>query len=139
MSNTAKASAAPRVRVMRTPLGQMRGLGSAKAGMEHWWTERLTSVAMIPLTLWFVYSMLHLAGHPRIEVAHWAANPINAAVLVALLITVFRHMGLALMVVVDDYVHQPAVHMALYFLIKGGSVLLGLIGVIATLRLAFLG
>jgi len=144
MSETVKAAAGhnaggPRVKMMRTTLGQVRGLGSAKTGVEHWWTERLTSVAMIPMTLWFIYSALHLAGHSRLEVAHWAANPINAAVMVALLLTVFRHMGLALMVVVDDYIHAPAAHMAMLLLIKGGTTLLALIGVIATLRLAFSG
>lgn len=139
MANTAKAPAAPQVRVMRSRLGQVRGLGSAKSGVEHWLVERLTSVAMVPMALWFVYSALHLAGRARMDVAHWAANPINAAIMAALLLTVFRHMGLALMVVVDDYVHDKATHLTLQLLIKGVTAMLALIGLIATLRLAFLG
>jgi len=141
MSETAKAPAGTQasVRVMRSTLGQMRGLGSAKSGLEHWWVERLTSVALVPLTLWFIYTALHLAGLPRADVAHWAANPINAALMVGLLLTVFRHMALALQVVVDDYVHGEPAHLVLALLIKGGTFLLALISVIATLRLAFTG
>ncbi len=140
MSQTAKASAASaRVKVMRSQLGQVRGLGSAKAGADHWWTERLTSIALIPMTLWFIYSALHLAGMPRAAVAHWAGNPINATILVAMLLTVFRHMQLALQVVVDDYIHKAPVHLTLSLLIKAATALLALMGVIATLRLAFTG
>ncbi len=136
MSQTAKA---PQIRVMRSQLGRVRGLGAARGGTAQWWAERLTSIALVPLTLWFILAALHLAGLPRAGVAHWAANPINAALLVALVITTFHHMQLGLQVVIDDYIHREAARMAALLAIKGGSALLGLIALVAVLRLAFTG
>jgi succinate dehydrogenase / fumarate reductase, membrane anchor subunit len=144
MSETAKASALkgaanPGVQVMRSQLGRVRGLGAARAGTAHWWAERVTSIALVPLTLWFVFAVLHLTGLPRNDVAHWAANPINAALLVALVVTTFHHMQLGLQVIVDDYIHVERTRMLVLLSIKGGTALLGLIAVIAALKLAFTG
>lgn len=145
MSETAKASAikgahgAAQVKVMRSQLGRVRGLGAAKTGTAHWWAERLTSVALVPLTIWFVLAALHLSGLPRVDVAHWAANPINAALLLALVLITFHHMQLGLQVVVDDYIHTEGTRMALLVLIKGVAALLGLIAAVAVLKLAFTG
>jgi succinate dehydrogenase / fumarate reductase membrane anchor subunit len=144
MSETAKASATlkakgPRVQVMRSQLGRVRGLGSARGGTAHWWAERLTSIALVPLTLWFILAALHLSGLSRADVAHWAANPINAALLVALVLATFHHMQLGLQVVVDDYVHQEGARMAAILAIKGAAALLGLIALVAVLKLAFSG
>ena len=60
---------APHVAVMRSPLGRARGLGSARAGSGHWWAQRLTSIALVPLTLWFICAVLRLEGATRVEVA----------------------------------------------------------------------
>jgi succinate dehydrogenase / fumarate reductase membrane anchor subunit len=148
MSDAAKASpikGAPKgasglhVRVMRSQLGRARGLGAARTGTAHWWAERLTSVALVPLTVWFVFVVLHLSGLPRADVAHWAANPINAGLLVALVLTTFHHMQLGLQVVVDDYIHVESTRMALLLLIKGAAAVLALIAVVAALKLAFTG
>lgn len=144
MSETAKASAIkgaknPQVRVMRSQLGRVRGLGAAKSGTAHWWAERLTSVALVPLTLWVLYAMLHLSGLARADVAHWAANPINAALLVALVLVTFHHMQLGLQVVVDDYIHVERTRMLLLLAIKGAAGLLGLVALVAALKLAFIG
>jgi len=144
MSETAKASATlkakgPQIQVMRSQLGRVRGLGAARGGTAQWWAERLTSVALVPLTLWFVLAAMHLSGLPRAGVAHWAANPINAALLVALVITTFHHMQLGLQVVVDDYIHTESVRLSVILLVKGASALLGLIALVAVLKLAFTG
>ncbi len=136
MSGTAKA---PTVRVMRSQLGRVRGLGAAKSGTGHWWAERVTSVALVPLTLWFVYACLHLAGMPRADVAHWAANPINAALLLALVLVTFHHMQLGLQVVMEDYIHTEKTRMLALVLMKGVVWLLGLMAVMAALKLAFTG
>ncbi len=138
MSQTAKPSA-PRMRVMRTQLGQVRGLGAARSGTAHWWAERLTSVALVPLTLWFVYAALHLSGLPRAAVAHWAGNPINAALLVALVLVTFRHLLLGLQVVIEDYIHVEATRTVSLLLLRGAVWLVALIGVAAALKLAFSG
>ena len=144
MSETAKSSAlreshGAKVRVMRTQLGRVRGLGAAHAGTAHWWAQRLTAVALVPLSLWFIFAVLHLGGEPRAYVAHWAANPINAGLLAALVIATFHHAQLGLQVVVEDYVHRDATRMAVLLLIKGAAALLALISLYAVLKLAFSG
>jgi succinate dehydrogenase / fumarate reductase membrane anchor subunit len=134
-----QSAKAPQVRVMRSQLGRVRGLGAARGGTAHWWAERLTSIALVPLTIWFVFVAFHLSGLPRADVAHWAANPINAALLAALVIITFHHMQLGLQVVVDDYIHSERVRLPVLLLVKGGSALLGLIALVAVLKLAFTG
>jgi succinate dehydrogenase / fumarate reductase, membrane anchor subunit len=138
MSQTAK-SAAPHVRVMRSQLGRVRGLGAAKSGTGHWWAQRLTAIALLPLSLWFVLSVFHLSGLPRAAVAHWAGNPINAALLVALLIVTFHHLLLGLQAVIEDYVHSEAARTISLVVLRGIVWLVALIGVLAALKLAFSG
>ncbi len=127
----------PHLRVMRSQLGLVRGLGASKSGTEHWWMERLTSVALVPLTLWFVYATLHLSRLPRAAVAHWAGNPINAALLVALVLVTFRHLLLGLQVVIEDYVHVERTRTISLVVLRGVVGLVTLIGVLAALKLAF--
>jgi succinate dehydrogenase / fumarate reductase, membrane anchor subunit len=138
MSQTAKASGL-RMRVMRSQLGRARGLGAAKAGTEHWWAQRLTALALVPLTLWFVLAAFHLSGLPRAAVAHWAGNPINAALLVALVLVTFRHLHLGLQAVIEDYVHGERARTVSLLLLRGVAGLVALIGVLAALKLAFSG
>ena len=138
MTQAAKSSA-PAMRVMRTQLGQVRGLGASRSGTAHWWAERLTSLALVPLTLWFVLAALHLSRLPRAAVAHWAGNPINAALLVALVLITFRHLQLGLQVVIEDYVHHEGRRMVAVLLVRAAAGLSALIGVLAALRLAFAG
>ena len=138
MSQTAKKTG-PQLHVMRSQLGRVRGLGSARAGTEHWWAERLTSLALVPLTLWFVLAALHLSRLPRAAVAHWAGNPINAALLVALVLITFRHLQLGLQVVIEDYVHHEGRRLVAVLLVRAAAGLSALIGVLAALRLAFAG
>lgn len=144
MSETSRASATKtgsglHVGVMRSQLGRVRGLGSAKAGTHHWVAERVTALALIPLTIWFVFAALQLAGHPRADVAHWAANPINATLAAALVIATFHHTQLGLQVVVEDYVHVESVRMPAILAIKGLAFLLGLASLVSVLKLAFTG
>lgn len=122
--------------IMRSMLGRARGLGSARSGAATWWSERLTSVALIPLTLWFVWSAIHLRGLPRSEVAAWASNPLIATLLVALVVATFRHLQLGLQAVIEDYVHDEKIKVASLLLMKAAMVLLGLTGIISALRLA---
>jgi succinate dehydrogenase / fumarate reductase membrane anchor subunit len=145
MSETGKSSAlrtspdAARVHVMRSQLGRVRGLGAAHGGTAHWWAERVTALALVPLTLWFVASILHLMGASRAAVAHWMGFPVNAALLAALVIATFHHAQLGLQVVVDDYIHHETARMGLLLLIKGAAALLALIALYAVVRLAVVG
>src|SRR6185312_6190136 len=101
MSETGKASASrgAHIVVMRSQLGRVRGLGSAKSGVHHWWVQRLTAIALVPLSPWFIYVVLVLKDRPQTEVAHWIGLPVNAVLLISLLVASFRHMQLGLQVV----------------------------------------
>ncbi len=126
---------AARVATMRSQLGQVRGLGSSKSGVEHWWVERLTAIALIPLTIWFVVAVLTLLGADQPRVVAWAGRPVNTVLLLALVIMTFHHMQLGLQVVIDDYV--KAGHLAVTLLNKGAAMILGLFAVVAVLKMAF--
>ena len=84
---------------LQNPIGRVRGLGSAKSGSEHWWAQRLTAVALVPLTLWFIYSALALAGADYAAAKAWLATPWNAVLMVLLVIATCHHMQLGLQVV----------------------------------------
>jgi len=90
---------------MRSPLGRAIGLGSAKQGVEHWWAQRITAVALVPLSLWFASAVIGLAGADLETVQNWVARPLPAILLVLLLIALFYHTSLGLQVVIEDYVH----------------------------------
>jgi succinate dehydrogenase / fumarate reductase membrane anchor subunit len=127
------------IKVMRSPLALARGLGAAKSGVEQWWLERVTSVALVPLTLWFVYAVLHLSGRSRADVAHFVGHPFNAALLLALVLITFRHMQMGLQVVIEDYVHVAAARLVGLLAVKGLALVIGLASAIAVLKLAVSG
>ncbi len=89
---------------MRSQLGRARGLGAAKSGLHHWWVERVTAIALVPLTIWFIYAVLHLLGAPQAAVHHFVAHPVNTVLLLALVAMTFHHMQLGLQVVMEDYI-----------------------------------
>ena len=125
------------VEVMRSQLGRVRGLGAARSGVGVWWAERVTSIALIPLTLWFVYSILALVGQPQAAMRAWAGNPVNTVMLLATIAITFHHMQLGLQVIIEDYIHQEAVRMTSQLAMKGLVALLALACFVATLKLAF--
>jgi succinate dehydrogenase / fumarate reductase membrane anchor subunit len=122
---------------MRTMLGRVRGLGSAKEGVNHWWAQRLTALALIPLLLWFVASVIGLIGAPYEEFRAWVRSPIDAVLLLALIVTTFHHAQLGLQVVIEDYVHHELTKLASLLIVKGAALLLGLVSVWAVIKLAF--
>jgi succinate dehydrogenase / fumarate reductase membrane anchor subunit len=124
------------VTMRRTPLGRAKGLGSAKSGLHHWWAERVTSVALIPLTLWFVFSVLALAGHSQADVAHWAGQPLVAVLLIAFIIASFHHAQLGLQVVLEDYLHDEGQRLIWMMAMKAIVWLLGLAALLSVLKLA---
>ena len=130
---------APHQTVMRSGLGRARGLGSAKSGTAHWWAERVTSIALVPLTLWFILVMFRLVAVPRASVIAWAANPVNATLLLALVVITFHHMALGLQVVIEDYVHAEKTRLASLLAMKGLTALLAIASIVAVLKLALAG
>ncbi|HMD64472.1 MAG TPA: succinate dehydrogenase, hydrophobic membrane anchor protein [Stellaceae bacterium] len=98
---------------MRSPLGRAIGLGSAKEGVEHWWAQRMTAIALVPLSLWFVSAVIGLIGADLETVQNWVSQPLAAILLVLLLIAMFYHVSLGLQVVIEDYVHTELVKLGL--------------------------
>jgi succinate dehydrogenase / fumarate reductase membrane anchor subunit len=93
---------------IRTPLARVRGLGSAKAGTERWWQERVTSAAGIPLTLFLIWLALRVMGRTHQEVIEVLGHPAVAILLILALSTLFWHMMLGMQVIIEDYVHSSA-------------------------------
>jgi succinate dehydrogenase / fumarate reductase membrane anchor subunit len=124
---------------LRSPLGCVRGLGSAKDGTHHWWAQRVTAIALVPLLIWFVASIVSLAGAPLPEVKAWIASPAVTVLFLALIVATFHHMQLGLQVVIEDYIHAEGTKLALLLLVKGGTWLFGGICALSVLKLAFGG
>jgi succinate dehydrogenase / fumarate reductase, membrane anchor subunit len=121
---------------LRSPLGRARGLGSAKEGVEHWWRQRLTAVALVPLGLWFAAVVIHLAGADLETVRAWVGRPLPAILLILLLVASFWHMSLGLEVVVGDYVAAPLVRLGLVVLLRLGCFALAVAGIFAVFSMA---
>jgi len=125
----------PRVDMLRSPLGRARGLGAAHRGAAAWWTHSLGSIALVPLTLWFVFSVVHLAGATREDIGAWLSRPVPLVLMLLLVGITFHHMKHGLETVVEDYIHQsPWKYLALMG-IKAISVLLGLLCIVSVLRI----
>lgn len=125
--------------MLRTPLGRVRGLGSAKEGVGHWWAQRVTALALIPLTVWFVASVIALAGADHATIVAWLRSPVVAALMVLLLVSVFYHAALGVQVVIEDYVHEEGAKLASILIVKALCLVLGLAGIFAVLKIAFGG
>ncbi|MGE5271279.1 MAG: succinate dehydrogenase, hydrophobic membrane anchor protein [Thiohalocapsa sp.] len=122
---------------MRSPLGRAIGLGSAKEGVDQWWAQRVTAVALVPLTVWFVIAVVELAGADRAAFVEWIRNPVPAVMWILLLIATFYHGAFGLQVVIEDYVENEAVRLGLIIVMKLAAILLAALGIFAVLKLAF--
>jgi len=120
-----------------TPLAQVRGLGSARAGAHHWGIERATSVATLLLFVWLGVSLLRLPALDLQTVSEWLRNPLAAVPMLLLIVTAFRHLDMGLVVVVEDYVHEESNKLLLLMLIHFASVLAGALAVFSVLKIAF--
>lgn len=129
------ANRAPRIDILRSPLGRARGLGAAHEGTGTWLAHTLTSIALVPLTLWFICGMIRMVGATRHDVQAWLGSPLVLALMLALLLMTFYHMRLGLQTVVEDYVHQPVIRLATLLTIKAATFFLGLACIVAALRL----
>ncbi len=121
----------------RTDKQRVNGLGSAKEGSDHWWSQRLTSIALVPLTLLFLFPFARNLGADYAAVRATYANPFNAIVALLLIIVVFVHLRQGLQVVIEDYVHGKAARTALLLANTLLCAAFGLAGVFAVAKIAF--
>ncbi|MEZ5484282.1 MAG: succinate dehydrogenase, hydrophobic membrane anchor protein [Lysobacteraceae bacterium] len=121
---------------LRTPLGRVRGLGSAKNGTAHWWIQRLTALLLVVTLPWFIWLLLSTAGADYVTLRLTLAQPLNAVMLLLLVIGAFWHAQLGLQVVIEDYLHG-GLEIALQILVKFACLAAGIASVIAIGRIAF--
>ena len=121
---------------MRTPLARAMGLGSARKGLGHWWAERVSAVALVPLTLWFVADIIAHVGGDYGAFTAWVKSPMTAVLMILLLVALFHHTALGLQVVIEDYIHS-SVRFAALALARLGCYALAAAGILAALKIAF--
>ena len=124
---------------LRSDLGRVRGLGSAKDGTSHWWAQRVTAVALIPLSIWFVFSVIHLLGIDRVGLKTWLNAPGSFVLMTLFSIALFYHMQLGVQVVIEDYVHNMKNKVVLLVFNKLLAVCLVVSSITALMKIAFGG
>jgi succinate dehydrogenase / fumarate reductase membrane anchor subunit len=122
---------------MRTPLGRVRGLGSAREGTGHFWRQRLTAVANVPLILFFVGLVVSLNGASHAEVRETLANPFVALLVVLILGSALYHMKLGMQSIIEDYIHGEGLKIALVMLNIFFPIVIGAVSLFALLKIAF--
>lgn len=123
---------------LTAPLAKVRGLGSAKEGTHHFWNQRLTAVALVPLTLWIMVSIVSMTTTDHQTVISWMASPLNAVLLLIFIFALFLHAMLGIQVVIEDYIHSEWQKIACLILVKFIVILTGLVSTLAILKV-FLG
>jgi succinate dehydrogenase / fumarate reductase membrane anchor subunit len=122
---------------LRTPLARARGLGSAREGVHHWWAQRLTAIALIPLVVWFAISLVMMSGADYGAVRAWIGSPMVMVLLILTIAVGLHHGQLGLQVVIEDYVHGDGSKLALIVAVRFIAVLFGLAAIVAVLRIGF--
>ena len=122
---------------LRSDLGRVRGLGSAKEGTSHWWAQRLTAVALVPLRFWFVWSAINLVGVDHIGFKNWLNENANLVLMILFVGSLFYHMQLGLQVVIEDYVHGEKKKVTSLVLNLFVALFFGVSSIVALLKVAF--
>ena len=124
---------------MRTPLGKVRGLGSAREGTGHFWRQRLTAVANVPLILFFIGFLISINGADYATVRAGFANPFVSLMFALVLFSALYHMRLGMQVIIEDYIHGEGTKLALIMLNTFFAILVGAACAYALIKLAFGG
>jgi succinate dehydrogenase / fumarate reductase membrane anchor subunit len=122
---------------LQTPLGRVRGLGSAGTGVHHWWVQRLTSLALVPLAIWLLVSLLTLPALDFVTLVSWIAGTWTATLLALFVLIASWHSSLGVQVILEDYVHDDGLKTLSLVLSGFIHVVLAAAGVFAILRIAF--
>lgn len=123
---------------LETPLHKVEGLGASHSGTGHFWRERLTSVALIPLSLWFAYVILGLVDTNEVAIVSFLAHPWNAILMGLFVVISFYHLSLGMQQIFDDYVHSPGMKLFLRLLVTVIWIIASLVSVFALVRIAAL-
>lgn len=124
-------------KTIKTPMNRVLGLGSAKDGVHHWWSMRLSSIALVPLTILFLFPFLSALGEPLETVRAIYASPFNAVIAILFVAVSFHHLAQGLQVVIEDYVHEKKARTTMLVLNALLCGLFGVAGVFAIAKLAF--
>ena len=122
---------------MITPRSRVRGLGSARSGTDHWWNQRLSAISLAVLAPFFFIPFAIALGKPWLEVVSMYKHPFNAIVAALFMLAVFHHMRLGLQVVIEDYVHAPALRTGMLIAVKLGTIVLGFAAAFSIAMIAF--
>ncbi len=124
---------------LQSDLGRVKGLGSSKSGTSHWWAQRVSALALIPLTLWFIYSAMKFIGMDLFAFRAWLNEPGSVLLLSLFLIALFYHMQLGLQVVIEDYVHGEKNKIFLLLINKFAAALFAISSLVAIIQIAYGG
>jgi succinate dehydrogenase / fumarate reductase membrane anchor subunit len=120
---------------LRSPLGRVLGLGSAKDGTSHWWGQRVSAIALLVLGLWFAFALATMSGFSYADAISFIGRPVNSILLILLTLTLAYHSYLGLQVVIEDYVHAPGLKLASLLLSRFAHILLGVAATFAVLKI----
>ena len=120
---------------LRSPLGRVLGLGTAKDGTEHWWAQRVSAVAVAVLGLWFAWSLASMSGFDYSAATHFISAPANSILLLLLSVSMGYHSYLGVQVVIEDYVHAPGIKVAALVLSRFAHITLVVAAIFSVLRI----
>jgi len=121
---------------LRSPLGKVRGLGSAKNGTHHWWMQKVTAVALIPLTIWFVASVVQMTTAEYEVVISWLNSPIVAILMMLFVFTSLYHLRLGLQVIIEDYIHSEGAKIFFQMIVTFGCIVIATATIFSILKIA---
>ena len=125
------------MRNLRTPLAEVKGLGSAKEGTSHFWSQRLTAIALVPLVLWLGFSIASLPDMDYVAVREWLSRPFTAIMMILFIAVGFYHSRLGLQVIIEDYVGGHGGRTVAIIGVTFAAAILAVVGVFSALRIAF--
>ena len=123
----------------RSPLSKALGSGSAKHGFSHWWLQRVSAIALIPLTIWFVFSVICLSSAGYYEAVEWLSSPFNATIMLLFTLVALFHGQTGLQTVIEDYIHTTWLNLTLLLSVKFASVIMAVLAVISVLKVVLGG
>lgn len=119
----------------RSPLSRARGLGSAKEGLAHWWLQRITALALVPLTIWLVLNLALLGQYDYESVLAWLRNPVSAVLLICMVIALFYHSALGVQVVAEDYISTKWRRLLVIISVNFASFVLAVVSILAIVKI----